>query len=148
MGTFTERQGDLFESTAGAYAHGVNTAGVMGAGIAAGFRDRYPDMYELYRAQCTLGGLRPGSVLEWHDPGGDRWIYNVASQDHPGPHARLDWLVDGFADAMDHADIHGVNTIAIPRIGCGIGGLLWTDVRPALAGLFMGRKVNVEVWTP
>ena len=45
--------GELFANTyvAQAFAHGCNCQGVTGAGIAVGFRERYPEMYEQYRAR-------------------------------------------------------------------------------------------------
>lgn len=63
--------GDLFTSTyrAQAFAHGCNCAGSMGAGIAAGFRARYPTMYEEYRRRCkaTPREFNPGDVFLWKD---------------------------------------------------------------------------------
>jgi O-acetyl-ADP-ribose deacetylase (regulator of RNase III) len=46
--------GDLFVNryNAQALAHGCNCQGAMGAGIAKGFRELYPDMYEEYHQQC------------------------------------------------------------------------------------------------
>ena len=46
--------GDLFVNRfqAQALSHGCNCQGSMGAGIATGFRDRYPQMYAEYRIRC------------------------------------------------------------------------------------------------
>ena len=57
--------GDLFDPDFGfdALAQGVNTYGIMGGGIAADFRDRYPDMHESYQQFCqTYRAVAPGMV--------------------------------------------------------------------------------------
>jgi len=119
----TYRQGDLFASGLTALAHGVNCRGVMGAGIAAQFRDRYPGMYESYRRRCLRGAIRPGEVFPWqHDNG--HVIFNLATQDEPGPGARP-WMITAAAGQMITQAHHefGITEVGLPLIGCGIGGL-------------------------
>lgn len=115
-----------------AIGHGVNTVGVMGGGIALPIGQKYPEMKEQYAFLCRQGFLRPGDLLPWRDEKTGQWVYNMASQDNPGPHARLDWLTTSARLALGHADEHGIDTVGIPAIGCGIGGLEWADVEPAL----------------
>src|SRR5687768_2065687 len=63
--------GDLFENAhhAQAFAHGCNCQGSMGAGIATGFRDRYPEMYAQYRAMCKAEPrqFNLGDVFLWQE---------------------------------------------------------------------------------
>src|SRR3954468_4753912 len=54
------RKGDLFESSAQALVNTVNTVGVMGKGIALGFKQRFPEMYEDYVRRCERGQVRLG----------------------------------------------------------------------------------------
>lgn len=145
MSVLIERKGSLFTSTADAYAHGVNTAGLMGAGIAIGFKHNWPDMYAEYKDLCKTGRLSPGSVFTYFAP--DRTIYNIASQDKPGKNARLSWLESGLFCALGRAAEDNVNTIAMPRIGCGIGGLDWVDVRDIVEHYAENQPVDIEVWT-
>ena len=60
------------------------------------------------------------------------WIYNLATQQHPGADARLDAIADSVRAAIAHARENGVRTVYLPRIGAGIGGLDWDDVRATL----------------
>lgn len=138
--------GDLFTSTAPAIAHGVNTKGAMGAGIAKGFKERWPDMYEEYRRQCKSGELAPGGMMGWIPEDGPT-IYNVASQDFPGPNAKLEWLSAGIYNALRDADSRGYDRIAVPMIGAGIGGLQWPEVEAFLRGLAEQSPVDIEVWS-
>lgn len=148
MGFLSIRSGDLFFSSAPAFGHGVNARGFMNAGIAKEFRLRFPAMCEEYQTLCRAGGLVAGTTHAWRDPESGRWVYNLASQDEPGPHARLEWLDSSARAMVGHAVRHGVPKIALPRIGCGIGGLRWPDVERVLSEVARDSEaVRLEVWT-
>ncbi|ACV79076.1 macro domain-containing protein [Nakamurella multipartita] len=153
-GNVVERSGDLFRSGADAIAHGVNTFGLMGAGVALGARTRFPQAYREYRGWCRTGRLLPGGAHIWVPPAGADLpiLVNLASQDRPGPHARLDWMTEALHAAertlVELSDRRPGWRLALPRIGCGIGGLDWSQVCPVLDA-FAGRvPFTVEVWTP
>lgn len=143
----TERQGNLFTSQAHAFGHGVNTHGFMGAGIALQFKMMYPQMYRAYKDRCENKRLNPGGVYVWPTDSQPAFIYNIASQDMPGPHARLEWLLEGLTTTFDHAVAHNLASIAIPQIGCGIGGLDFEEIRPDLTKLCDSFPLDVELWT-
>lgn len=138
-------QGDLFTTTARAIAHGVNVDGRMGAGIALPIRNKFPKMFSEYRLYCVTDVLQPGHTHTWTD--GQTVIYNCASQDRPGPYASLDWLDTSVREALTDADTRGIERIAMPRIGCGIGGLHWEDVEPLLFAAAADHRCDLEVWT-
>lgn len=136
--------GDLFDTKADAIGHGTNTHGLMGAGIAVLFRKKFPDMHERYKALCKIFGddLGGSTFLYFADNiGGPNFSYvaNIFSQKAPGANAEVELLLDGIKDA--YAALWGEQEIdaphlAIPLIGCGIGGLDWeVDVYPALKDL-------------
>lgn len=125
-------KGNLFTSEAKAIGHGVNCKGAMGAGIAKLFRQEFPEMYEEYREICLRGELQPGEVFTWWDERKNVWVYNIASQNNLGADARLEWFEEAAFSALAHADLNGVEEVAIPQIGCGIGGLDFSDVEPML----------------
>jgi O-acetyl-ADP-ribose deacetylase (regulator of RNase III) len=123
------KTGDLFESGLPALAHGVNCRGVMGAGIAVQFADRYPLMYKIYRDTCRSGKLHPGDVLPFRDPDTGLWIFNLATQDGTGADATPWAFALSLAEAVRIAAAEGIEAIGMPLIGCGIGGLsrAWLD---------------------
>lgn len=147
--TYSEHEGDLFTSEAAALGHGVNIYGHMSAGIAVQFRNRYPLMYRAYKDRCVAKQFKVGEIFAYYDDIiSNRWIYNIASQDYPGPTAQLDWLTEALTTAILHAQQHHVASIAIPRIGCGIGGLDWASTQPALQHLAEAHPaVDLEVWS-
>ncbi len=146
MANLIHKTGDIFTSNAKAIGHGVNVHGVMGSGIAVQFRTRFPDMYEAYKILCKKGELRPGAMMAW-EPMSGHYVYNIASQDAPGPNASYAWLQSGVQAALIHASRHGVSTIALPRIASGVGGLDERQCEFILNGLALAGPINIELWT-
>lgn len=141
----TEVRGDLFDAPELAIGHGVNCVGVMGAGVAKEVRRRYPTTYSLYRLHCEAGRLKPGDIQPvWEQ---DRYIINIASQRRPGPYARLEWIRRGIWESVLFLDAQSITSLAIPRIGCGIGGLNWETVRAGLAELETVRGFDLVVYS-
>lgn len=146
----TEITGDLFSYTGEAIGHGVNTMGVMGAGIAKQFSDRWPEMYEAYRERCTSHQLIPGGFFAWESPD-KTLIINLATQQKPGKEAQPFWIKASLMKAaivlQSHFDIH---ELAIPRLGCGIGGLKWSFIKPMIEGMepydFSVVVYSLEEW--
>lgn len=142
-----ERSTDLFTSGLGGIGHGCNTRGVMGAGIAQQFSRRYPQMVELYRSYCADGSFTVGSVMAWR-AGPDLLVYNLATQQRPGPHAELDAIGTCVTKMLAHAARAELVAVGIPRIGCGIGGLRYEQVRPVLQAAAAPFGVDLVVCTP
>lgn len=143
--------GDIFRTYAPAIGHGVNTVGAMGAGIAVQFKERFPGMYDQYHYLCLQGELKPGETYVYEAGTGQlgikMWVYNIASQDLPGPNARLEWLESGVKAMLIHARDNGVKSVALPRIASGIGGLDEVEVENLLTRLVAEYPVNIELWT-
>jgi O-acetyl-ADP-ribose deacetylase (regulator of RNase III) len=49
---------------------------------------------------------------------------------------------------LTHASNSGISSIGLPRIGCGIGGLIWEDVRNVLRTLAESSPVDIVVYAP
>jgi O-acetyl-ADP-ribose deacetylase (regulator of RNase III) len=131
-----------------AIGHGCNCDGVMG-GLAAHVESHWPALAADYRAACRAGTLTLGGVLPWLDEASGVWIYNLATQQHPGADARLDAIDSSVRAAIEHARANGVSTIYLPRIGAGIGGLRWEDLEATLSSVSADADdVDLVVVTP
>jgi O-acetyl-ADP-ribose deacetylase (regulator of RNase III) len=141
----TWRTGDLFASGLPAIAHGVNCKGVMGAGIALQFRQRWPQMAESYRRRCRRGEMLPGEVMSWRDSDGS-FIFNLVTQVNPGPDAQP-WMITAAAGSMitEAYYLRHITEIGLPWIGCGIGGLTRDDLHSALLP-YAAAPVNLTVF--
>jgi O-acetyl-ADP-ribose deacetylase (regulator of RNase III) len=150
MTKLIHRYGDIFTTTSRAIGHGVNTVGVMGAGIAAQFSKRFPEMFEAYREACSNRTLEPGGVFSWSlkTPWGQpALVLNIASQELPGANASYDLLIGGVAAALQKCDEVGIETLALPRIGSGIGGLDQRMVEVVLTEVALRYRADIELWT-
>jgi O-acetyl-ADP-ribose deacetylase (regulator of RNase III) len=140
-----KRKGDLFTTDAPAIGHGVNCQGLMGAGVAAIFRDKFPKNYNQYKTNCDLKFLRPGESFLYVEDG--QPIFNLATQDQPGPDAQYRWVLKAATNAMEQAEQLKLDRIAIPLIGCGIGGLNWEPVEAILHATELSfPNTQWEVW--
>lgn len=147
--------GDLFANhySAEAFAHGCNCQGSMGAGIAAGFKQRYPDMYEEYRRRCKAEPRQfdLGNAFLWHETGQPA-VFNLGTQGGYW-HARASYqAVETALRCMkDLADAYNICSIAMPRIGVGYGGLSWKKVRAIVERVFgdwSGTLIVYEDYVP
>lgn len=116
-------------------AHGVNCAGAMGAGIAVEFKKRWPQMYEEYRNRCREGQMVLGQAWTWREDEpfldtqgrlSERFsikVYNLAIKSHwrnPASYLAIEASVNEMLDDMVK---YGNEIVAMPWIGCGLGGL-------------------------
>lgn len=140
------KTGDIFSTDLTAIGHGVNVYGLMGAGIAKIVADRYPNVLLPYQQACKDKSLVPGGAqfVEVED---GFFILNLASQDKPGPYARLEWLESSLSSAVSFCEQEGLAGFAIPRIGAGIGGLDWDAVQEVINALGKDSNVLIEVWS-
>jgi O-acetyl-ADP-ribose deacetylase (regulator of RNase III) len=142
--------GDLFVNRfeAQALAHGCNCQGSMGAGIATGFRDRYPRMYEEYRSLCKAEPRRfnLGDAWLWKEEG-KPWVFNLATQERIWrARASYEAIETALRSMREQADQERITTIAIPRIGTGYGGLSWKKVRAIIEKVFADWQGTLYVY--
>lgn len=131
-------RGNLLAADVDALVNAVNTAGVMGKGIALQFRRAFPPMFEAYRADCRAGRVRLGCMHVYEVAGlcGPRWIINFPTKAHWRTPSRLRDIEAGLADLVATIRRHRITSVALPPLGCGNGGLSWDDVRPRIEGAF------------
>lgn len=149
--TITYKTGDLLASDEPVIAHGCNTCGVMGAGIAAQVRAQHRLAYEQYRDACLNGAFPLGAAQPVYVPydNASRIVYNLGTQRLPGPDATPWGIFLAFANLGEDLALRDRYSVAIPRIGAGIGSLDWdTEVLPAIeeAQARCSRTFNVVVY--
>ncbi len=138
-------KGNLLTSPEYAIAHGCNTKGSMSAGIAGQIASMYPEAAAVYKRAVTTSKFLPGTCLPVHiseQTRGSRLIMNLATQDLPGAHASYWWVHLSFANMGEYCVAHNIHKVAIPRIGCGIGGLRWGGVETAINQSLEDLRVN------
>lgn len=142
----TEAHGNLLLADADALVNTVNTVGVMGKGIALQFRRAFPEMFEDYRRAVKAGEVDVGRVQVWRSQAltGPRFVLNFPTKRHWRAKSRLGDIERGLQDLVRVIQELGISSIAIPPLGCGQGGLAWTDVEPRIREA-MAQVPDVDV---
>ncbi|MBD3004739.1 macro domain-containing protein [Streptomyces sp. 5-10] len=139
------RTGDLFKSGSHTLVNPVNCEGVMGAGLALQFKQRYPGMFARYRVLCRAGNIVPGSIM--FDDGDGQHIANLATKGYWRSPSRLEWIDDGLTTLAQHIEEEGVPSVAVPPLGCGLGGLDFRDVFPLMVRHLKSDSCHVMLYT-
>jgi O-acetyl-ADP-ribose deacetylase (regulator of RNase III)/uncharacterized protein YwgA len=138
--------GNLFDSEAQALVNTVNCVGVMGKGIAHQFKRAYPQMFKAYRQHCKNGEVRLGEVMLYKER--DKIIINFPTKGHWRSSSRLADIEAGLESLKALIAEHEIQSLAIPPLGCGNGGLKWPDVRDAIAGALGDIDARIDVYPP
>jgi O-acetyl-ADP-ribose deacetylase (regulator of RNase III) len=136
--------GDIFESQCQTLVNPVNTVGVMGAGLARQFAQKYPDMLARYKALCQRCLLHIGTLWTWKSP--ERWILCFPTKKHWADPAWLSYIDAGLANLSHSYEKRGITSIAFPKIGCGLGGLDWELVEALIWEYLSPTTLDVEIY--
>lgn len=139
--------GNLLESSAYALVNPVNCVGVMGKGLALAFKQKYPAMFKAYAADCNRGDVQIGQVRGYREHG--KLIVNFPTKRHWRDRSRLEDIEAGLLALHWYIGKANIQSIAIPALGCGLGGLRWSDVEPRIRAV-LGKldKVAIELYPP
>lgn len=143
--------GDLLKTDAEAIINTVNCVGVMGKGIALQFKQAFPENYEAYRKACEAGEVKLGKMHVF-DTGSmiwPRYIINFPTKGHWKEKSRLLDIENGLQDLIRVLRDRGIESVAMPPLGCGNGGLQWSTVEKVIRGAFEGVEgVEVRLFSP
>ena len=141
--------GDIFAQPAEAIVNPVNCVGVAGAGLALQFKRRHPEAFQAYRRACAEGRLQPGRMLLF-DTGRDtpRWIVHFPTKRHWRDPSAIGDIEAGLRGLAATLAGHRIRSVAIPPLGCGLGGLDWRAVRPLITACLADLPGTVIVLEP
>ncbi|MBU3079114.1 macro domain-containing protein [Sphingomonas quercus] len=142
MGKIHEVEGDILLSRAQVIAHGVAPGDHFATGLALALRERWPSLAKDFRHYCHLSRPQPGDVWAWSGVGADGGPVRIVSlltqepaehaSGHPG-RATLEYVNRALRALAHHIRDEKIESIALPRLATGVGGLDWADVKPLIA---------------
>ncbi|HVV49281.1 MAG TPA: macro domain-containing protein [Polyangia bacterium] len=122
---------NLFESPAQTLVNTVNTVGIMGKGIAAEYKKRYPEMFHRYAEFCANGTLTTGKLYLYRSP--NKWVLNFPTKHHWRNPSKVEYIEEGLKKFVATWAEYGITSISFPQLGTGNGGLDWKkDVQPLM----------------
>lgn len=142
--------GNLLRAQVDALVNTVNTVGVMGKGVALQFKSAFPQNYKAYRDACSRGEVQLGRMFVWDSGrlGPQRYVINFPTKGHWRSKSRLQDIERGLQDLSRVAGELELDSIALPALGCGNGGLQWSDVLPLIERQFADSPLRVLVFPP
>jgi O-acetyl-ADP-ribose deacetylase (regulator of RNase III) len=143
--------GNMLDAQAEAVVNTVNTFGVMGKGIALQFKEAYPENYDDYKAACDAKQVVVGKmfVTQNHALTGPRWIINFPTKQHWRHPSKMQFITAGLQDLRRVLTEKGIKSVALPPLGCGNGGLNWSEVRPEIESALADLPgIDVIVYQP
>lgn len=144
-------QGDILKADADALVNTVNCVGHMGRGIALQFKRAWPENFRAYEAACKRGEVQPGRmfITETGRLLRPRWLVNFPTKRHWRGNSRMEDIEAGLIVLVEDVRRLGIRSIAIPPLGCGLGGLDWSEVRPRIERAFAALPdVDVLLFEP
>ena len=142
--------GNLFDSKANIICHQCNCQGVMGSGVAAEVKRRYPNVFEAYRQDYFDGLLKLGYVC-FATAKRDQVIANMCAQDNFGYNGGVYTNYDSLQECLNKVKAYAIYSydikpvIAFPYLmSCYRGGGDWNVVYKMIEDTF--ADFNVEIW--
>ena len=134
-----------------ALVNAVNSVGYMGKGVALQFKQAFPENFTAYQKACRAKEVRPGKmfVFETGSIISPKYIINFPTKRHWRGNSRLEDIESGLSALIQEVKRLGIGSIAVPPLGCGLGGLDWKVVRPMIEKAFSDMpEVRVLLFEP
>ena len=119
----------------------------MGKGLALQFKLRYPAMFASYQEACRAGGLRPGLLHIWQSPDGTQ-VVNFPTKRHWRDPSRYEDIEAGLNALRSYLEGQGAVRVAVPPLGCGLGGLDWKRVKAMIERKLAGLPAQILLFEP
>lgn len=137
------KNGDLLQDDADILVNAVNGLGFMGGGIAKAFADKYPKMLAEYVKLCD-GKAFSYYFTSFHPIEDDRVICNALTVNDQ---LRGEYLrVRGALWELKNFCLGTPATIAMPTLGCGIGGLNKAIVEKMIREIFEDTDTELRLY--
>lgn len=144
-------QGNLLAAPVQALVNTVNTYGVMGKGIALQFRERFPQNYLAYKKACETGQIQVGKMFVFKEQTlqGEKVIINFPTKKHWRHKSQYSYIEEGLQDLVKVLKEEKIQSVALPPLGCGNGGLEWPKVKQMIVKhLSVLSDIEIVVYEP
>lgn len=142
----TEENGNILDSTAQCLINTVNCEGFMGKGIAYQFKERFPENNKEYMKACKSGELTIGKILFFEEDG--KIIANFPTKNKWREKSQYSYIDSGLTALEKGIAKRNIQSIAIPPLGCGNGGLDWNIVKQKIINKFNNSNVDIIIYEP
>jgi len=145
------KTGDILAEDAEALVNTVNCVGVMGRGIALQFKNAFPENFKAYARACKGREVEPGRMFVFETGGfvNPRYIINFPTKRHWRGKSRMEDIDAGLEALQAVIREKNIQSLAVPPLGSGLGGLDWHQVRSRIeTALRHFEDLRVVVFEP
>ena len=156
---------DMFFSEMQTFTISVNTVGVMGKGLASRAKYQVPDVYVKYQDLCRQKKLKMGvpylykksenfviSLMEDTPSAvtenGHRQFLLFPTKNHWRHPSPFEGIEQGLKWLVENYKTQGIKSLALPALGCGLGGLSWSTVGPLMCKYLKQMDIKSEIYLP
>ncbi len=143
-------KGNILESKTEVIINPVNTVGVMGKGLALQFKQKFPTNYKIYKEACKNKTINIGKLLLVSNFNNEsnlerkKFIINFPTKKHWRNPSNIEYIEEGLKDLVRIIENNSFESMAIPALGCGLGGLEWKNVK-LLIEKYLGNLEGIEI---
>jgi len=147
-----EVSGDILLSSAQVIAHGVAPNDNFSQGLALSLREQWPAMYKDFRHHCQVSHPKAGELWVWAGADGRR-IVNLLTQEAAYGHgskpgkATTAFVNSVLKELHKFIETEKIESIALPRLATGVGGLDWDEVYPLVEKHLGNLSLSVYLYT-
>ena len=146
--TLSLMQSDILRSPHQTLTIPVNIRGVMGKGLALTTKQQFPAVYSHYRDLCQRKMLHLGQPAIYQHVESGKWFVLFPTKGHWRSKSRLEDIERGLRWLSEHFAAEGIESLAVPALGCGLGGLDWGDVGPVIARYLDQLQIPATIYLP
>jgi hypothetical protein len=165
IGNISLVEGDMFFSGMQTLTVSVNLQSIMGKGLASRAKYQFPDVYVVYQDACrskritatkpflykresSLDDELADLTTPLSTPNAVKWFLLFATKRKWRDNSRMDDIEGGLSWFKENFAEEGIRSIALPALGCGLGGLSWRDVGPLMCRYLQGIGIPVAIYLP
>jgi len=158
-------EGDMFFSNMQTLTVSVNLQGIMGKGLASRAKYQFPDVYVeyqdacrqkritatkpfLYKREVSLDAELADLPSTMVNPNAEKWFLLFATKRKWRENSRIEDIDAGLNWIEQNYQEEGIHSLALPALGCGLGGLDWSDVGPLMCRTLSRIDIASSIYLP
>lgn len=132
--------------------HCISQDGTMGAGVARQICNKNQKMRETVKNEITAKNIEVGDNVYYQNPQNGRFIVNMITKNNywnksykmeQGEY--LNNLKSCLMKLKKYMKDHQISQLAMPKIGCGLDGCSWSEVKKIIEMIFQNEQILILV---
>lgn len=147
-----EVEGDILLSKAKVIVHGVAPNDDFKKGLASSIKENWPALYKDFRHYCHTSHPKEGTLWSWASSDGQQFV-QLFTQEHPKSAGQIPGKATAanvnhcLRELRKFVEEEGVDSLALPRVATGVGGLEWEEVKELVTKHLGDLDATIDLYT-